>query len=430
MKFPHFQVLFIWLSLFVRLSLADPSLTNVVASQRSGTKLVDIYYDLLSPNGPCVITVEVSDNGGTTYLVPASTFSGHVGASITTGVGRKITWNAGLDHPGQLSTNMRFRVCANDGYPSDSSYDSSTFEFINRSLANGDAVFATARVQLDLFVRECKRLGFWNAMVYVPCRQGYGALNTLGGAPQRTNAKFQRAGTTNLTVQGVKFNQGNFYVNHLQTPFNWPVADEPVFVGVLGYAETGADTYTTSYYALRYDGGGYLLGSYNSGRGIAGFAVPNAPNLEFFDDNPGRSDTRTLRKPTLMGAQFDGSHTLKSVLGPNYRETPHATAFTGRPTGKVWFMQATDHLTSNVVQGCIMFYGDVGSLPMQSLYSLLGYGLAEAQALEVPADVLAAFLPASLTELYLTRIERGGSLQVSQIRRQIQLWRAARRNRF
>jgi 15-cis-phytoene synthase len=56
--------------------------------------------------------------------------------------------------------------------------------------------------------------------------------------------------------------------------------------------------------------------------------------------------------------------------------------------------------------------------------------LGEARALEVPADVLPAFLPASLAELYLTRIERGASLQVSQIRRQIQLWRAARRNRF
>ena len=41
-----------------------------------------------------------------------------------------------------------------------------------------------------------------------------------------------------------------------------------------------------------------------------------------------------------------------------------------------------------------------------------------------------AFLPVSLTELYLSRIERGGTLEVSQFRRQISLWWAARNNRF
>jgi 15-cis-phytoene synthase len=48
----------------------------------------------------------------------------------------------------------------------------------------------------------------------------------------------------------------------------------------------------------------------------------------------------------------------------------------------------------------------------------------------IPALALPAFLPASLTELYLRRIERGGALEVSQLRRQITLWWAARNNRF
>ena len=56
--------------------------------------------------------------------------------------------------------------------------------------------------------------------------------------------------------------------------------------------------------------------------------------------------------------------------------------------------------------------------------------LGEARALQVSPDVLPAFLPASVTELYLTRIERGGGLHVSQFRRQISLWWAARHNRF
>ena len=58
--------------------------------------------------------------------------------------------------------------------------------------------------------------------------------------------------------------------------------------------------------------------------------------------------------------------------------------------------------------------------------------LVEARALlnTIPAQALPAFLPVALTELYLSRIERGGTLDVSQFRRQTTLWWAARNNRF
>jgi phytoene/squalene synthetase len=58
--------------------------------------------------------------------------------------------------------------------------------------------------------------------------------------------------------------------------------------------------------------------------------------------------------------------------------------------------------------------------------------LNEAQALQVtiPDTAMPAFLPVSLTKLYLSRIERGGTLDVTQFRRQIALWWAARNNRF
>lgn len=58
--------------------------------------------------------------------------------------------------------------------------------------------------------------------------------------------------------------------------------------------------------------------------------------------------------------------------------------------------------------------------------------LEEAQALRgtIPDAAMPAFLPVSLTKLYLSRIERGGTLEVTQFRRQIALWWAARNNRF
>ncbi len=58
--------------------------------------------------------------------------------------------------------------------------------------------------------------------------------------------------------------------------------------------------------------------------------------------------------------------------------------------------------------------------------------LNEARALlgSIPAQALPAFLPASLTEFYLKRIEHGGTLDVSQFRRQVSIWWAARNNGF
>jgi phytoene synthase len=58
--------------------------------------------------------------------------------------------------------------------------------------------------------------------------------------------------------------------------------------------------------------------------------------------------------------------------------------------------------------------------------------LNEAKALHetIPASAMPAFLPASLTKLYLSRIEHGGTLEVTQFHRQITLWWAARNNRF
>jgi phytoene synthase len=58
--------------------------------------------------------------------------------------------------------------------------------------------------------------------------------------------------------------------------------------------------------------------------------------------------------------------------------------------------------------------------------------LSEARVLQptIPEVALPAFLPASLTELYLAPLERGRTPDVSQFRRQITLWWAARNNRF
>jgi formylglycine-generating enzyme required for sulfatase activity len=99
---------------------AAPVVTNVVASQRSGTKLIDIRYDVFDADGDLLkVRIEVSHNGGTNYSVPAITLSGDVGNNIAPGTNKLIVWNASVDWDGEYSPLMRVKVIASDsrGYP-------------------------------------------------------------------------------------------------------------------------------------------------------------------------------------------------------------------------------------------------------------------------------------------------------------------------
>ncbi len=92
-----------------------PVVSNVRASQRLGTQLVDIFYDVAdAESNNLTIAVVVSDTGGATYAVPATSFSGDVGGNIAPGANKKIVWDAGKDWPNKFSANMRFRVTANN----------------------------------------------------------------------------------------------------------------------------------------------------------------------------------------------------------------------------------------------------------------------------------------------------------------------------
>jgi hypothetical protein len=83
-----------------------PVVSNVIANQRpDASKLVDIYYNLADADGDaCTVWVRVSEDGGTTFAVPALTFTGAVGPGITPGSGKHIIWDAGASgrHPGRL----------------------------------------------------------------------------------------------------------------------------------------------------------------------------------------------------------------------------------------------------------------------------------------------------------------------------------------
>jgi formylglycine-generating enzyme required for sulfatase activity len=97
------------------LQAAAPVVSHVRSAQRAGTQLVDIDYDLADADSPTLtVSIAVSTNGGASYTLPATSFTGAVGGGVARGTGKRITWNAGQDWPNKFSANVRFRVTASD----------------------------------------------------------------------------------------------------------------------------------------------------------------------------------------------------------------------------------------------------------------------------------------------------------------------------
>jgi formylglycine-generating enzyme required for sulfatase activity len=97
------------------LHAAAPVVSNISAAQRPNSRLVDITYDVAADFPTVSVSLQVSSDGGSTFAVPATTLSGAIGAGVATGTAKTITWDAGADWSGQYSTQMRFKVIADDG---------------------------------------------------------------------------------------------------------------------------------------------------------------------------------------------------------------------------------------------------------------------------------------------------------------------------
>lgn len=95
---------------------AQPVVSNIQATQRAGTKLVDIYYDISDADGDSQnVQVYVSADDGFTHLIPAVTLSGAVGSGVMPGSNRHIVWNAGKDWNGQFVPECKVRIVCSDG---------------------------------------------------------------------------------------------------------------------------------------------------------------------------------------------------------------------------------------------------------------------------------------------------------------------------
>jgi sulfatase modifying factor 1 len=95
-----------------------PVVSNITVSQRTdGSRKVDIRYNLADADGDrCTVSVELSADDGATWTVPAVSFSGAIGSSISPGTGKLIIWDCAADLAGAYGTNYKVKVTADDGY--------------------------------------------------------------------------------------------------------------------------------------------------------------------------------------------------------------------------------------------------------------------------------------------------------------------------
>ncbi len=97
--------------LFTASSVAA-GVSNVRVEQRSGSQVVDVYYDLSGEADSYTVTLEVSSDGGETYDGSAVSLSGDIGPGVHPGSNRHIAWDAGSDWEAQEYTRVRVRITA------------------------------------------------------------------------------------------------------------------------------------------------------------------------------------------------------------------------------------------------------------------------------------------------------------------------------
>ena len=108
------------------LDTGSPITSNLSANQTTNTNNIVISYDLTDINASNLTTeIDISDDGGSTWIVTDTSSTGDIGGSVATGVGKSITWNAGADFANQEQADMRVRLRATDTYGNISSYYSS-----------------------------------------------------------------------------------------------------------------------------------------------------------------------------------------------------------------------------------------------------------------------------------------------------------------
>ena len=89
---------------------AVPAVSNVQMTQRAGSRVVDITYDLAGE--AAIITLGIETNGAAIPDSAVTRLSGDVCKVVGVGTGKSIIWNAGADWPENVTESAKARVTA------------------------------------------------------------------------------------------------------------------------------------------------------------------------------------------------------------------------------------------------------------------------------------------------------------------------------
>jgi formylglycine-generating enzyme required for sulfatase activity len=157
---------------------ATPEVTNIRASQRSGTKLIDVYYDLADSDGdPCTIAVTIYDD---TTPIPVFSISGDVGPGTMSGANKHIVWNAGQDWNRRYTTKGKARIVADDA---STNSPSSAMAFVPAGFANPGVEVYTSGFFMDKF--EVSK-SLWDSVYSWAVTNGY-SFSNAGVAARETH---------------------------------------------------------------------------------------------------------------------------------------------------------------------------------------------------------------------------------------------------
>jgi len=107
---------FIFLFAGVCQANTQPVVSNVIATQRPHSPVVDVTYDIADADGDMVfVSLWYSIDGGFTWDQECTSASGDVGAGVVPSVGLSAIWDASVDLPDYINTDFAIRVYADDG---------------------------------------------------------------------------------------------------------------------------------------------------------------------------------------------------------------------------------------------------------------------------------------------------------------------------
>ncbi len=103
------------LIVFTSSAISAPVVSNVQATQRPGTFIVDISYDMVQPEGwAAYVSLYFSPDGGLTWPIRCETITGDANNFVESGTGHTAEWNAEADYPDLVSDSCTIRVMAVD----------------------------------------------------------------------------------------------------------------------------------------------------------------------------------------------------------------------------------------------------------------------------------------------------------------------------